>query len=75
MRVTRYSDSAAELDTLKDTDIYKACAQAWQGVRPRDWKYIRGLIARGTTGVLLRGWLFDFSPLLNADRGAQMNLF
>ena len=77
MRVTRYSDSAAELDTLKDIDIYKACAAVWRGQRPSrsDADYIRRHIYRGTTGILLRGWLFDFSPLLNAERGAQMNLF
>lgn len=77
MNATKYTGNAPALDTLKDTDIYRLCEAVWRGQRPsrNDADYIRRHIYHGTTGILLRGWLFDFSPLLNAHRGAQINLF
>jgi len=69
MKVTQYSENVPALDTLKSTDIYRLCFALWQGRYPnrRDTDYIRRHIAHGTTGVLLRGWLFDFAPLLSRE--------
>lgn len=70
MRVVQYSDNVPSLDTLRDTDIYRLCFALWEnGKRPskRDTAYIKRHIAHGTTGVLLRGWLFDFAPLLTNE--------
>ena len=79
MRVQQFSDNVPALESLKATDIYRLCWQVWQGVRPsaRDERYLRREIARQGqgNGILFRGWLFDFSPLLNAQLGAQMDLF
>lgn len=79
MKVKQYSPIVPPLDELKETAIYQLCAQVWQGVRPSaaNERYLRRTIAqqqRGN-GILLRGWWFDFSPLMNAQQGAQMNLF
>lgn len=70
MKVTQYTENVPSLDTLRDTDIYKMCFALWEnGCRPnrRDTDYIKRHIAHGTTGVLLRGWLFDFAPLLTNE--------
>ena len=76
MRVEQYADNVPSLDTLKDTDIYRMCFALWDnGRRPNrsETAYIKRHIAHGTTGVLLRGWLFDFAPLLS-DAPQQLTI-
>lgn len=70
MKVEQYADNVPSLDTLRDTDIYRMCFALWEnGRRPSrtEADYIKRHIAHGTTGVLLRGWLFDFAPLLTNE--------
>lgn len=76
MRVTQYAENVPKLDTLKETDIYRLCFALWEnGHRPSrtEADYIKRHIAHGTTGVLLRGWLFDFAPLLS-DAPQQLTI-
>ena len=75
----RYSDSAPALDTLKETYIYGIAAKIAQHVRPtrQEINYIQREIRRqqaSPTGVLLRGWLFDFTPIMN-DKTTQLTIF
>jgi hypothetical protein len=76
MRVSQYCENVPSLDTLRDTDIYRMCFALWEnGHRPNrsETAYIKSHIAHGTTGVLLRGWLFDFAPLLS-DEPQQLTI-
>lgn len=79
MRVTKYSDNAPELDTLKETYIYRIAAKIAQHVRPtaQEISYIRREVRRqhaSPTGLLLRGWLFDFSPIIS-ETNQQLSIF
>ena len=79
MNVTRYTDNAPALDTLKETYIYRIAAKIAQHVKPtrQEISYIRREVRRqqaSPTGLLLRGWFFDFTPIIN-ETNKQLSIF
>jgi len=76
MNATRYTDNAPALETLKETYIYRIADKLARRVRPtrEEVNYIRREVKRqnvSPTGLLLRGWLFDFT-VITAQRDTQL---
>lgn len=79
IQAQRYSDNAPALETLKETYIYRIAEKLAQHIRPtqQETNYIRREVKRqqaSPTGLLLRGWLFDFTPIVN-ETNKQLSIF
>lgn len=79
MKVTKYSDNVPALESLRGTDVYQIADKIARHVRPtaQEAAYIAATIRRqgiSPTGLLLRGWLFDFSAIMR-ERDRQLTIF
>lgn len=59
MRVTKYSDNAPELDTLRETYIYRIAAKVAHHVRPtaQEISYIRREVRRQHAGEAVKHYI------------------
>lgn len=78
MRVTKYTDNVPPLESLKDTYVYQVADKVARHVRPtrQEIAYIESAIRRqqiSPTGLLLRGWLFDFSAIIKTQNQLSIN--
>lgn len=79
MKVTKYSDNVPALESLRGTDVYQIADKIARHVRPtaQEAAYIAASIRRqgiSPTGLLLRGWLFDFTPIMGGPE-RQLTIF
>ena len=78
MRVTKYTDNVPTLDSLRETYVYQVADKIARHIKPtrQEVAYITGEIRRqgiSPTGLLLRGWLFDFSAIIKTQNQLSIN--
>ena len=79
IKAKKYSQNVPPLDSLKETDIYKVAEKLALHIRPttQEIAYIISEVKRqqiSPTAIVLRGWLFDFSPLF-PKKTTQLSIF
>lgn len=78
IKATKYSESVPPLDSLKETYVYQIAEKIARQVKPtrQETTYIINAINRqqvSPTALLLRGWLFDFTAIVNQP--SQLSIF